>query len=101
MRAAKDSDHFCASSGCGRVDKGDSEILRPRKPDFIFKIRILDLKFPTKRKKNRLSHIYYKLPKRNLPLEIWKKNTVQLLIIVTDVSWLMLNFRDFTNGRTI
>ena len=42
MRAAKDSDHFCASSGCGRADNGESEFLRLKNnPDFRFKSRIL------------------------------------------------------------
>ena len=42
MRVAKDSDHFCASSGCGRADNGESEFLRLKNnPDFRFKSRIL------------------------------------------------------------
>lgn len=44
MRAAKDSDHFWASSGWGRADNGESEFLRLRNnPDFRFKSRISGL----------------------------------------------------------
>ncbi len=44
MRAAKDSDHFWASSGCGRAENRESEFLRLKNnPDFRFKIRISEL----------------------------------------------------------
>ncbi len=51
MRAAKDSDHFWASSGWGRADNGESEFLRLRNnPDFRFKSRISGLQLYRKPK---------------------------------------------------
>lgn len=43
MRAVKDFDHFFASSGFGLTDKGESEAVSRRNPDFRLINRISDL----------------------------------------------------------